>query len=100
MSVFEELLQTERTPVKRLKRKLTTEIKKRQPLVAERRETSETASHEFADGKDSLQSLRSKIVTITAVQDKGFNFASKVFKKIKTAEVDMALQSPLWKATL
>lgn len=68
--------------------------------MADRRETSETASHQLAEGEDPLQHLRSKVSTKTAEQKKPYDLANEAIGRLKTAEAEVALQSALREATL
>lgn len=100
ISVSEELLRTKETRVKRLERILTTEAEKRQQLVAKRRETRETAIRQIADGEDSIQSLQSKVVAVTAERDEWFGLADESSNKFKMAKTNAALHLSLRKTLL
>lgn len=99
-SKVEESLRAQETCDERLKRKPVNEVEKRQQLLAEHRETSESSSHQRAEGEDSLQGLQSDVVAMAAEQNQWFDLANETFGKLKTAEAYVTLQSSLWEAAL
>lgn len=100
VSVVDELLREWDTLVERLERILATEFKKRQQLLAERQETSETASSQLKQGEDFFQGLLSKDVAMTVERNKWYELAVEAFEKLNTVEADIALQSSLGDAAL
>lgn len=100
LSIAQESLQEKKASLERLERELATKVEKRRQPVAKRGETSKTASRQFADGDDSLQTLCAKVVAITTGRDKWYSLATEISDNPKTAEEDVAPQSPLRTASL
>lgn len=93
----EESFRMEKARIKSIDRELATEVEKKQKLLTEYRDASQTASRSLVDGKESLPGLQSRLVSMTVKIDECFDLATETIETPNAAEADIALQSTLWK---
>lgn len=81
--------------VNRLERGCAAEAEKEQQMLAERRETSQIARRQLADGEEFLQGLQSKAAVATTKINKWHELAAEAVDELKVAQTDVVLQSVL-----
>lgn len=96
--VVEEALDVERARVKCPECDVAAEDVKRQQLLADCRETSETASRQLAKDGESLQESRSKVATLAAELRKLRKLAAETAEEMKVAKDGVVVQLELLEA--
>lgn len=92
MVATKQSLVAERAHVKRFERELATLVQRRQQILPERTETSQTASHPLAEGEDSLRGLQLKVAAITADRNEWYDHETEALAKQNAAKADVALR--------
>lgn len=99
MAAVEVPLDAKKAHIERLEREFAAGAEKRQQLLPKRQETSQTASCTLAKGEDPLRDLQLVVTAMTAERNEWRDLETESTKKLKAAEVEVALQLTLWQAT-
>lgn len=91
----EEWIDAEKARVKSLKRKIATKVEKKQQLLTEHRERSQTATRPVAEREKFFSGLQYKLAAMTAERNEWFDLARKTTKMLKAVEADVVLHSTL-----